>query len=312
MSSVKSAARAPTPTSEGSRPTLANIWNRFSGYVFVAPGLGGLAIFFLFPLIFAFVMSMMTISLVNPDDATWAGFNNYRDIFTDATFTRSLRNTIIYALIQTPLQTLLGLSLALLIKRKVRGIGLFRTMYYMPVVISMVVASVIWRIAYAPEGGLINAMLNFVGIPSQPFLTSTVQALPAIAGMLAWKWVGFSMIIFLAGLQNIPEDLYEAARLDGASRWRQFLNVTLPLLKRTMLFVVVVNTINSFKLFTPIMLITQGGPNDSTTVLVYYIYKEAFQYFNLGTASAGAVILFGLILTVLIVQFRLFRSDVEY
>lgn len=294
------------------RNVVGSFWDRFSGYVFLMPGLGGLVIFFLFPLLFAFVMSFMAMSLVNPNDASWAGLDNYRQIFGDPTFVRSLWNTILYAVIQTPLQTILGLSLALLVKKKVAGIGIFRTLYYMPVVISMVVASVIWRIAYAPEGGLINSFLNFFGISSQPFLTSTFQALPAIAGMLAWKWVGFSMIIFLAGLQNIPEDMYEAARLDGANWWKQFLNVTLPLLKRTMLFVVVINTINSFKLFTPIILITQGGPNDSTTVLVYYIYKEAFQYFSLGTASAGAVILFGIILMVLIAQFRLFQTDVEY
>lgn len=305
-------AVAPKRRDQRTRGLIGSSWDKISGYVFLAPGLGGLALFFLFPLLFAFVMSLMTISLVNPDNAAWTGFSNYREIFGDPTFVRSLWNTILYAIIQTPLQTILGLSLALLVKKKLAGIGFFRTLYYLPVVISMVVASVIWRIAYAPEGGLINAFLNFFGIDSQPFLTSTFQALPSVAGMLAWKWVGFSMIIFLAGLQNIPEDMYEAARLDGAGRWKQFLNVTLPLLKRTMLFVVVINTINSFKLFTPIMLITQGGPNDSTTVLVYYIYKEAFQYFSLGTASAGAVILFGIILMVLIAQFRIFQSDVEY
>lgn len=287
-------------------------WEKFSGYVFVAPGLGGLAIFFLFPLLFAFVMSMMSMSLVNPESAEWAGFSNYGTLFDDPTFVRSIWNTILYAVIQTPLQTLLGLGLALLVKEAIRGIGVFRTIYYMPVVISMVVASIIWRIAYAPDSGLINSILNVFNIPAQPFLASTSQALVSVAGMIAWKWVGFSMIIFLAGLQGIPEDMYEAARMDGANKWEQFRHVTLPLLQRTMLFVVVINTINSFKLFTPILLITQGGPADSTTVLVYYIYKQAFHYYNLGTASAGAVILFGLVLTVLLVQFRLFQSDVEY
>lgn len=291
---------------------LSRAWDRFSGYVFVAPGLFGLSLFFLFPLLFAFVMSTMSISLVNPDNAAFVGLDNYRHAFSDPTFIRSLWNTILYALIQTPLQTILGLALALLVQKAIRGIGIFRTLYYLPVVISMVVASVIWRIAYSPDAGLINSFLNLFGIPSQPFLASSSQALLSVAGMLAWKWVGFSMIIFLAGLQSIPQDVYEAARMDGANRWQQFRKMTLPLLKRTMLFVVVINTINSFKLFTPILLITQGGPNDSTTVLVYYVYKEAFNYYNLGTASAGAVVLFGLVLGVLLVQFRLFKTDVEY
>lgn len=280
--------------------------------MFLLPGLVGLAAFFLFPLLFAVVLSFFEVSLINPEDAEWAGFANYAEMFQDSEFLRSLTNTIIYALIQTPSQTLLGLGLALLIQRKTRGIAFFRTSFYIPVVISMVVASVIWRVAYAPDVGLVNSILNTLNISSQPFLASADQALPSIAAMLAWKWVGFSMIIFLAGLQSIPEDLYEAATIDGAGAWSRFWHVTLPLLKRTMLFVVVVNTVNSFKLFTPILLITGGGPENSTTVLVYYIYKEAFHYYHLGIASAGAVVLLALVLAVLVVQFRLFRSDVEY
>lgn len=291
---------------------LKDLWNDLAGYVFVAPGVGGLALFFLFPLLFAFVLSLMNVSLLHPDDASYKGFANYAAIFDDPVFVRSLINTIVYAAIQTPLQTFLGLALALLIQKKTRGITFFRSAFYMPVVISMVVAAVIWKIAYAPNVGLINSILGAFGIPAQPFLSSASQALPAIAGMLAWKWVGFSMIIFLAGLQTIPDQMYEAAKIDGAGPLQRFRNVTLPLLKRTMLFVVVINTINSFKLFTPIILITQGGPQESTTVLVYYIYKQAFHYYHLGIASAGAVVLFLIVLAVLLVQFRLFRSDVEY
>lgn len=283
-----------------------------AGYGFLTPAALGIIVFFLLPFFMAVIISFFDVSLLRPDRATFIGVENYRTIFEDTEFQRAVVNTIIYALIQTPLQTIIGLSLALLIHKSVRGVSLFRTAFYLPVVISMVVASIIWRLMYNPQGGLFNSLLETVGLESQPFLTSTTQALPAIAGMLSWKWAGFSMIIFLAGLLAIPSEVYEAAKVDGARLWTRFTRITLPLLRRSMLFVLVINTVNSFKLFTPVWVITEGGPEFSTTVLVYYMFRLAFRYSELGTASAVATVMLGILLIVLVVEFRLLRSDVEY
>jgi len=181
----------------------------------------------------------------------------------------------------------------------------------LPVVISMVVASVVWRIMLDSQNGLINSVIATIGLPRQPLLTSTTQALPVLAIMLSWKWVGFSMLIFLAGLQSIPYDFYEAAQIDGASAVQRFWYITLPLLKRPALFVIVTNTINAFKLFTPIYIITEGGPQNSTLVIVYYIFREAFRFNRLGYGSAIAILFTIFLITLAFVQLRVLRSEAD-
>jgi len=281
----------------------------FTGYGFVLPALILLTVFGFIPLILAGYTSLFRYPLVNPARREFLGAANYIRAFEDETLRLAFINTVYYALWQIPMQTLLGLFLALLIQKQIRGVSVFRTGYYLPVVISMVVASVLWRIMLDSENGLINSVLVSVNIPRQPLLTSTVQALPTLAFMLSWKWVGFSMLILLAGLQSIPTDYYEAAQIDGASAWQRFWYITIPLLKRPGLFVIVTNTINAFKLFTPIYVITEGGPQNSTLVMIYYIFREAFRFNRLGYASAIAILFTVFLISLAAAQLRILRSE---
>lgn len=282
-----------------------------AGYGFILPALILLTLFGFIPLFLAGYTSLYKYPLVNPARREFLGFANYVHAFQDETLRIAFVNTVYYALWQIPMQTLLALFLALLIQKPLKGIAFFRTGYYLPVVISMVVASVLWRIMLDSQNGLINSVIATIGLPRQPLLTSTTQALPVLAIMLSWKWVGFSMLIFLAGLQSIPYDFYEAAQIDGASAVQRFWYITLPLLKRPALFVIVTNTINAFKLFTPIYIITEGGPQNSTLVIVYYIFREAFRFNRLGYGSAIAILFTIFLITLAFVQLRVLRSEAD-
>jgi multiple sugar transport system permease protein len=282
-----------------------------TGYAFLLPGVLGLLVFSLVPLVYAALIS------VNRWDAFrgplgFVGLDNYAALASDPSFWRGLRNTAYYALWEVPLQCGLALGLALLIQRPLRGIGLFRAAYYLPVVISMVVASALWRVMLDSQSGLLNSVLAALGVPRQPFLLSTSLTLPTLAVALSWKWVGFSMLVFLAGLQGIPQEYYEAAEIDGAGAFGRFWSITLPLLRRPAAVVVVTTSINAFKLFTPIYVITQGGPQESTTTIVYQVFQNAFRYNKLDIASAMGFILLLLLLLLTAVQLRWLRSSVEY
>jgi multiple sugar transport system permease protein len=282
-----------------------------TGYGFLLPGVLGLLVFSLVPLVYAALIS------VNRWDAFrgplgFVGLDNYAALASDPSFWRGLRNTAYYALWEVPLQCGLALGLALLIQRPLRGIGLFRAAYYLPVVISMVVASALWRVMLDSQSGLLNSVLAALGVPRQPFLLSTSLTLPTLAVALSWKWVGFSMLVFLAGLQGIPQEYYEAAEIDGAGAFGRFWSITLPLLRRPAAVVVVTTSINAFKLFTPIYVITQGGPQESTTTIVYQVFQNAFRYNKLDIASAMGFILLLLLLLLTAVQLRWLRSSVEY
>jgi len=280
-----------------------------AGYTFILPAFILLVAFAFIPLILAGWTSLYNYPLVNPARREFIGVDNYIRAFQDETLRITFVNTIYYALWQIPMQTILALILALLVQKPLKGIGIFRTGYYLPVVISMVVASVLWRIMLDSQNGLINSVIATIGLPRQPLLNSTFQALPVLAMMLSWKWVGFSMLIFLAGLQSISYDLYEAAHIDGANSWQRFWSITLPLLKRPALFVIVTNTINAFKLFTPIYVITQGAPQNSTLVMVFYIFREAFRFNRLGYGSAIAILFTLFLILLAAVQLRVLRSE---
>jgi multiple sugar transport system permease protein len=282
-----------------------------TGYAFLLPAVLGLLVFSLAPLVYAAVISL------NRWDAFrgplgFVGLENYLALADDPSFWRGLRNTAYYAVWEVPLQCGLALGLALLIQRPLRGIGLFRGAYYLPVVISMVVASALWRIMLDSQSGLLNSVLAAIGLPRQPFLLSTSLTLPTLAVALSWKWVGFSMLVFLAGLQGIPHEYYEAAEIDGAGAFGRFWSITLPLLRRPAAVVVVTTSINAFKLFTPIYVITQGGPQESTTTIVYQVFQNAFRYNKLDIASAMGFVLLLLLLVLTAVQLRWLRSSVEY
>jgi multiple sugar transport system permease protein len=204
-----------------------------------------------------------------------------------------------------------ALALALLIRNNFTGIGFFRSAYFLPVVTSLVVVSTVWKIMYHTENGLINSVLRTAALPSIPWLTSPDVALWSIVILGLWKEVGFSMLVLLGGLHGIPRDYYEAAAIDGATGSRSFWHITLPLLRRALLFVVVLSTINAFKLFTPVYVMTDGGPSDSTQTMVFYIFQSVFRYFKMGYASALSFLLLLLVLMLAAIQFRLFRSDAE-
>lgn len=282
-----------------------------AGLGFIAPALILLIVFGFVPMVIAGYISLFKFPLVNPARREFLGIANYIRAFEDETLRKAFFNTAFYALLQIPMQTILALFLALVVRKPLRSIGFFRSGYYLPVVISMVVASTLWRIMLDSQNGLINAILTSIGLPRQPLLTSTTQALPTLAVMLSWKWVGFSMLIFLAGLQEISEEYYEAAEIDGAGPLQRFWRITLPLLRRPGLYVIVTNTISAFKLFTPIYIITEGGPQNSTLTMVYYIFREAFRFNRLGYGSAIALVFTAFLIALAAIQLRMLRSEVD-
>ncbi|MDR3574405.1 MAG: sugar ABC transporter permease [Anaerolineaceae bacterium] len=278
-----------------------------SPYGFIAPAIILICIFGFIPLILAVYVSLFKFPLVNPAMRQFIGLKNYIDLFQDTGLRTAFLNTVFYTVLLVPTQCVLALILALLIEKPLRGIGLFRTLFYVPVVISMVVASTIWKVMIDSQSGIINSVLAWLGLPRLAFLSSVQQALPTIAAILSWKWAGFSMIILLAGLHAIPGQLYEVAELDGASGWQTFWHVTLPLLRGPAVYVLVTNLINAAKLFTPVYIMTQGGPQESTSVMVFYIYQQAFTFGQLGYATAIAVVFTVFLVLISITQLRILR-----
>jgi fructooligosaccharide transport system permease protein len=284
-------------------------WKTYlAGYSFITPALILIIIFGIIPLFLAIYISLYKFPLINPARREFIGLENYIRLFQDESLRKAFFNTLYYAALQMPIQTALGLLLAVLVQKPMKAMGFFRAGFYLPVVISMVVASTMWKVMLDSQNGIINSFLMWLGFSRQPFLTSVTQALPTLAVMLSWKWVGFSMIIFLAGLHSIPDSLYEAAELDGASGWQSFVYVTLPLLRTAAVYVIVTNTINAAKLFTPIYVITQGGPQESTSVVIYYIYREAFSFGRLGYGSAIAAVFTVFLVIFASFQLKMMRS----
>lgn len=278
------------------RPSAHAVERYRSALLLSLPALVGLAIFWYWPTIQAVILGFQDYNLMSGSQA-WTGLENYRTAATDPLLALTFLNTVIYFLMEVPLQMALALALALLVRR---GPAWLRTVILVPTVTSMVVVSVIWGLMYHPNSGLINSLLAGVGVPPQPFLTSAQQAMPSIALLMIWKNVGFSMLFFLAGLVSIPGNYYEAAATDGANGRQLFRYITLPLLRGTVVFLLITNTVSAFKVFTPIFLITEGGPINATRVVVLYIFENAFRFNKMGYAAAISVLLalFLLILSV--------------
>jgi len=263
---------------------------------------------------YAFYLSLHNWTLGEP--VRFIGFSNYLKVLKeDPLFYKSLWNTVYYSIVTIPL----GGILALLLAVGINGLGklatLFRAIYFAPVVSSLVAISVVWRWLYQPEFGLINEVLGIFGVPRLMWLQEPNLVMPAVIIMAIWHGVGYTMVIFLAGLQGIPQTFYEAAMIDGANRWQLFRNITIPLLMPTITFVLVTGVIGSLQVFTEmfVLLGTPGsGPLDSTRTIVVHLYQRAFSYFQLGYASATAFILFGIILILTIIQLRLLRTRWEY
>lgn len=278
-------------------------------YLFISPWLLGFLFFTLGPMVLSLYSSFTDWDLLT--SPVWIGLQNYTDAFADALFYQSLKVTAIYTLLYVPLDLLGGLMLALLVNARMRGVRFFRTVFYLPTVFSGVVFVVVWLWMLNPRGGLINLALSQIGIEGPRWLMDPDLALYSLVMMSFWGW-GRSMVIFLAGLQTIPGELYEAAAIDGANGWQQFYKVTLPLLTPTIFFNLVLSVIFTFQTFTSAFVATDGGPLDSTLFLVLYIYRQAFQFLNMGYASALAWILFAIILVLTLVVVRSQRFWVFY
>lgn len=278
-------------------------------YLCISPWLIGLVAFVLGPMLASFYFSLTDWTLLSPP--VWAGLDNYARMATDPLVLQSLKITGLFTLAYVPLDLMGGLALALLMNQKVRGISFFRTAYYLPSVISGVAYVVLWMWIFHPSAGLFNTLLAYVGIPGPRWLASPDWALPAIVIMSLWG-LGRSMVIYLAGLQGVPAHLYEAAALDGASAWQQFWAITLPLLTPTIFFNLVLSIIGTAQTFTQAFVATNGGPLNATLFYVLYLYRQAFQMFRMGYASALAWALFVIVMVLTLLVVRSGRSWVYY
>jgi len=249
------------------------------------------AAFFIFPFVFSFVLGFLRYNPLNVAATSWAGGANFARLFGDADFVQALRNTVVFVLGTVPATTALSLALALLLRGRVPGRDVFKAAYFLPSILSMVVIALVFKLFYAP-GGALNDALALARIPAHGWLTDPATALPAIMVMDVWAAVGYYAIIFYAAFTSIPQDLYDAADLDGAGRWATFRYVTFPMLKPVVAFVLVINTIRSFQIFVEVFVMTQGGPLGSTNTLVLYLYEAAFRKLDYGYASVIAYAVF--------------------
>jgi multiple sugar transport system permease protein len=277
------------------------------GYGFLLPDVIGLAVFVGLPIVGAFYISFHDWTGIGARE--FSGLDNYETLIGDQAFLHSLKITAIYTFSFVPLLFVLSLALALLVNQGLAVTGLLRSAFFAPFMVSLVVASVLWGFMFQDPAGAVNAILGLFGVDPQPWLGSTDLALVAVIVVTLWQAVGYSMIIFLAGLQDIPRVYYEAARIDGAGAWQRFRFITLPLLKPTSVFVLIISFIGAFQLFDPIFVMTKGGPADATTTTVYYIYQQAFEFLQLGYASSLSVVLFAIILVASLLQLRVFRHE---
>ncbi|HKJ81143.1 MAG TPA: sugar ABC transporter permease [Ignavibacteriaceae bacterium] len=286
--------------------------NISAAYLFLTPALLAIFIFFLIPVFAALLMSFTNFdiySLGHISYARFVGLSNYIEIFKDPLFWQSLINTFYFVIAGGPLSIAVSLGAALLLSSKlVKFKGIFRLVYFMPVVTTLVAVSILWRFIYQPRFGILNYLLGFIGIHPIDWLGNPHWAMPAIILMAIWKNFGYNMIIFIAGLQNIPEDLYEAANIEGASEWNKFKNITLPMLAPTTLFVSIITIIGYFQLFAEPYVMTQGGPLNSTLSIVLYMYREGFRWWNMGYSAAIAFILFFIILVISLIQLKVQRE----
>ena len=283
------------------------------GWSFAAPFVILFGIFLALPIVAALVMSFTSFGLrdlQNPIGTTFVGLENYSALLSDPKFWKSLGNTAYFVLVGVPLTLVLGLVIANALSR---GITRFRTAfrvgYYLPVITSIVAIAIVWRFLLNPDVGLINMVLKGVGIEGPAWLANPTLAMPSIIAMAVWRNVGFAMVVFIAGMQAIPAVLYEAAAIDGANRWKAFRYVTLPMLRPTILFMLVITTIGYLQLFEEPFVMTDGGPLDATLSVTMYMYQQGFEFFHQGYASAIAYVLFVIVAIVAFLQFKFLRSD---
>ena len=282
-----------------------------AAWLFLAPSLVLFAIFTAIPVISAFFISFTQWNLFN--EVTWVGLGNYIGLAHDEIFAKVLGNTGYFVLVSVPVQIALALACALALNRGLKGQTFFRVVYFLPVVTSTIAAALVWAWLFNSNFGLINAGLSLAGVTDLPkWMGSTRWAMPAIIIVSIWQNLGYAMVLFLAGLQNIGKDVHDAAALDGATGWDRFWHITLPLLSPTTFFVLVISIIGSFQVFELVLVMTKAGPANATNTLVYYIYQNGFQFNQMGYASAAAMVLFLIVLIFTLVQYKLQRRWVHY
>jgi len=280
-------------------------------YLFIAPALVAIGIFFVVPIVAAFMMSFTDFDIYALGSLTFVRFvalENYLRALDAPLFWQAIRNTFYFVLVGGPLSVAVSLGIALMVNsRLARFKSFFRTIYFLPVVTSLVAVAIVWRYVYHPRAGLLNYVLSFFGVSPVDWLGNPDMAMPAIILLAVWKNFGYNMLIFIAGLQNIQDDLYDAARIDGAGVWKQFLNVTVPMLAPTTVFIVVITVIGYFQLFAEPYVMTQGGPLNSTLSLVMLMYEQGFRWWSMGYAASIAFLLFLIILVFTAIQIFLRR-----
>lgn len=282
---------------------------RYVPYLFLAPAVVLLLIFKVYPIALGLKNSLYAPGFIAGLDA-FVGFDNYTGLFADHVFWHSVYVTLFFNVFVNPIQIGLAFGLALLLNARLKGIQAFRSVSFIPIAVSLPIACILWNIMLNPEQGVMNSILIGLGFSPQPFLTSKDQAIWIIILIATWKGVGYWAVFLLAGLQEVPQVLYEAASIDGAGKWDRFRDVTFPLMKRPLTFVTVADTVANFLLFAPMYILTKGGPENSTNVLMEESFNSAFVYSDPGRASAIVILLLILILLIIGLQFRLLRSKV--
>jgi multiple sugar transport system permease protein len=306
---VPQAARKISSRKRGARYTLRRAGREWSAYAFLAPGLLIFSVFTVFALIYAFWLTFHEWNIIQVDKP-FVGLQNYRDMIHDDQYRTAIFNTAYFTFVSVPVTMALGLGVALLLNQPLRFRGLFRTMYFLPVVTPFVVQAIVWKWLYNVNYGLFNFYLLKTHLLHDPllYLSSKNLAMPSVILMSIWGGVGFSMVVYLAGLQAIPEELYEAAKIDGAGAFSRLRFITVPMLAPTSLFLFVIGIIGSFGIFTQIFIMTSGGPVGRTTTVVYYIYQQAFTFYSMGYASTLAYGLFVLLFVVTLFQLQLYKK----
>jgi len=286
--------------------------NSKAAYLFLAPAISAIFIFFFLPVLAAFIISFTDFDIYTLGDWStlrFVGLNNYVKLIDDPLFWQALQNTFYYVVAAAPLSIAISLSAALLLNSKlIKYKGIFRLGYFMPVVTTLVAVAIVWRFIYHPKFGILNYILSFVGINPIDWLGDPAWAMPSIILMSVWKNFGYNMIIFIAGLQNIPEELYEAADIEGANGWQKIKSITLPMLAPTTLFVTLITTIGFFQIFAEPYVMTQGGPLNKTLTIVQYMYQEGFRWWNMGYSASIAFVLFIIIFIGTMIQLKIQKS----
>lgn len=281
-----------------------------TGYVFVAPAVFGLLVFMIYPIIASFVLSTMDYNVLT--EPSFSGIANYSKLFNDRVFLISLTNTLKWVVFYVPVSILVSFIMALAMDMPVRGIGFFRTVFYIPVITPIICVALLFVWIYNKEFGILNFLLYEVGIKPVGWLTNSNLAIFSIALMSIWKWAGYNMLILLAGLQGIPESLYEAAEIDGVTPFKKVWYIKLPLLKPSFFFIILTSVIDAFQVFSEIYIMTKGEPGYSTYTISYYLYTNAFEYGKMGYSCAMAVILFIIIMSITLIQNKLLGQNETY